>query len=107
MQSLLAEAGSDFEIEIVGWEDRPLALEARARELVPDAVVLALEARGAQTLCERIRLAAPGTTVFLWSADAELEHIWILEPGATTLREVGSGDLPRELIAIQTRYPKE
>jgi DNA-binding NarL/FixJ family response regulator len=99
---------SDDGIEIVGEESRPLAVEALARSLAPDAVVLPLGAGGARTLCDRIRLAAPDATVIMWAS--EENRMQILEPGASTVREVGAGglaDLRRELSATQSRATEE
>jgi hypothetical protein len=96
---MLSECG----VDVVGQEDRPLAIEAIARELAPDAVVLALEP-AARALCDRIRLAAPEATVILWSS--EENRIQVMDPGGSAIREiaaVGDNDLCRELIASQTR----
>jgi CheY-like chemotaxis protein len=104
MRRMLSEQG----IEIVGEELRPLAIERLARELEPDVVVLALEAGGTRTLCDRIKLAAPNATVILWAA--EENRMQILEPGETTPREVAGGDsaeLRRELLCSQSRTTKE
>lgn len=104
MRRMLSEEG----IEIVGEELRPLAIERLARELEPDVVVLALEAGGTRTLCERIKLAAPNATVIMWAA--EENRMQILEPGETTPREVAGGDsadLRRELHCSQSRTTKE
>jgi DNA-binding NarL/FixJ family response regulator len=104
MRRMLADDG----VEVVGQEDRPLAIEALARSLEPDAVVLALEAGGSRALCERIRHAAPGATVILWAAEEDLMQI--VEPGRAAIREVpagGSSELRRELILSQTRHAKE
>lgn len=95
MREMLSEDG----IDIVGEESRPLAIEALARELAPDAVVLALGAAGARTLCERIRLAAPDATVVMWAS--EENRMQVLAPGTVTVRDVAGGglqDLRRELI---------
>ncbi|HWF72800.1 MAG TPA: hypothetical protein VG186_05625 [Solirubrobacteraceae bacterium] len=94
---------SEYGVDVVGQEDRPLAIEAIARELEPDAVVLALEP-AARALCDRIRIAAPKATVILWPADES--RIQVMDPGRATIREIaagGSGDLRRELIASQSR----
>jgi hypothetical protein len=94
---------TDYGVEVVGQEDRPLAIEATARELAPDAVVLGLEP-AARALCDRIRVAAPTATVILWSA--EENRMQVLDPGGSTIREIapgGSSDLRRELIASQSR----
>ncbi|HWF34406.1 MAG TPA: hypothetical protein VG295_03515 [Solirubrobacteraceae bacterium] len=94
---------SDHGVDVVGQEDRPLAIEAIARELAPDAVLLALEP-AARALCDRIRLAAPKATVILWSADEK--RIQVMDPGGSAIREItagGSNDLCRELIASQSR----
>lgn len=99
MRRMLSEDG----IEIVGEESRPLAIEALAREVAPDAVVLALGAGGARTLCDRIRLAAPGATVIMWAS--EENRMRIAEPGTSAIREVPAGglaDLRRELISTQS-----
>jgi len=99
---------SDEGVEIVGEEARPLAIEALAREVEPDAVVLALGAGGARTLCDRIRLAAPNTTVILWAS--EENRMRIVGPGASAARDVAGGglaDLRRELIASQSRPTEE
>ena len=99
---------SDDGVEIVGEEGRPLAIEALAREVAPDAVVLALGAGGARTLCDRIRLAAPNATVIMWAS--EENRMRIVEPGASAIRDVGAGgldDLRRELIASQSRATEE
>jgi hypothetical protein len=104
MRGMLSEQG----IEIVGEELRPLAIERTARELAPDVVVLALEARGARTLCDRIKIAAPDATVIMWAA--EENRMQILEPGETTPREVAGGDsaeLRRELLGSQSRATEE
>jgi DNA-binding NarL/FixJ family response regulator len=104
MRRMLSEEG----IEIVGEELRPLAIERLARELVPDAVVLALEARGTRALCDRIKLAAPNAMVIMWAA--EENRMQILEPGETAPREVMGGDsadLHRELLCGQSRLTKE
>lgn len=95
---------SEYGVEVVGQEDRPLAIEAIARDLAPDAVLLALEP-AARALCDRIRLAAPKATVILWSADEK--RIQVIDPGESALREIaagGSSDLCRELIASQSRH---
>lgn len=100
MRRMLSEDG----VEIVGEESRPLAIAALARKLAPDAVVLALGAAGAHTLCDRIRLAAPDATVIMWAS--EENRMQIVEPGAMTIREVAAGglaDLRRELISSQSR----
>ena len=94
---------SDYGWDVVGQEDRPLAIEAIARELAPDAVVLALEP-AARALCDRIRVAAPDATVILWSA--EENRIQVMDPGGLAIRELafgGSTELHRELIASQSR----
>jgi hypothetical protein len=96
------------DVEIVGDEGRPLAIEALAREVEPDAVVLALGTGGARTLCDRIRLAAPNTTVIMWAS--EENRMRIVGPGASVARDVAGGglaDLRRELIASQTRPTEE
>ena len=100
MRRMLSEDG----IEIVGEESRPLAIEAMAREVAPDAVVLALGGAGARALCDRIRLAAPDATVIMWAS--EENRMQVLEPGAAAIREVAAGgltDLRRELISSQSR----
>jgi DNA-binding NarL/FixJ family response regulator len=92
-------------IEVVGEEDRPLAIEALARELNPDAVVLALDSRGSRGLCERIRYASPQTTVILWAADEN--RMQVLEPGRFEMRQVPGGglvELRRELMASQSQH---
>jgi DNA-binding NarL/FixJ family response regulator len=99
---------SDEGVEIVGEEARPLAIEALAREVEPDAVVLDLGAGGARLLCDRIRLAAPNTTVILWAS--EENRMRIVGPGAAAARDVAGGDLAdlrRELIASQSRPTEE
>lgn len=98
MRCMLTEYG----VDVVGQEDRPLAIEATARELEPDAVVLALEP-AARALCDRIKVAAPAATVILWSA--EENRIQVIDPAGSAIREIapGSGDLRRELIASQSR----
>jgi hypothetical protein len=99
MRRMLSEDG----VEIVGEESRPLAIEALAREVAPDAVVLALGAGGARTLCDRIRLAAPDTTVIMWAS--EENRMRIAAPGTSAIREVAAGglaDLRRELISTQS-----
>ncbi|HLL91766.1 MAG TPA: hypothetical protein VK252_02410 [Solirubrobacteraceae bacterium] len=99
---------SDEGVEIVGEEARPLAIEALAREVEPDAVVLDLGAGGARLLCDRIRLAAPNTTVILWAS--EENRMRIVGPGAAAARDVAGGglaDLRRELIASQSRPMEE
>jgi hypothetical protein len=104
MRGMLSEEG----IEIVGEELRPLAIERRARELEPDVVVLALEAGGTRTLCDRIKLAAPNATVIMWAA--EENRMQILAPGEATPREVPGGssaDLRRELLCSQSSTTKE
>ena len=104
MRRMLSEEG----VEIVGEEQRPLAIEGLARELAPDVVVLALEAGGARTLCERIKIAAPGATVIMWAA--EENRMRVLEPGEAVPREVAGGDsadLRRELFSSQSRPIKE
>jgi CheY-like chemotaxis protein len=104
MRRMLSEQG----IQIVGEELRPLAIERLARELAPDVVVLALEAGGTRALCDRIKIAAPDTTVIMWSA--EENRMRILEPGESTPREVAGGDsadLRRELLCTQPRPTKE
>jgi AmiR/NasT family two-component response regulator len=101
----MRESFAGHGIEVVGQEDRPLAIEALARRLEPDAVVLALEARGSRGLCERIRFAAPQTTVILWAAEENCMQV--LEPGGLTIREVPDGglaELHRELVASQSRH---
>jgi AmiR/NasT family two-component response regulator len=104
IQSRVAGSG----VEIVGQEDRPLAVEARARDLAPDAVVLPLEACAAHTLSERIRLAAPESTVILWAAEQE-DHMLVIAPGGAGVRDVVGGgwtELLRELLASQSSRPK-
>jgi AmiR/NasT family two-component response regulator len=98
MRCMLTEYG----VDVVGQEDRPLAIEAIARELEPDAVVMALEP-AALLLCERIRNAAPFATVILWSA--EENRIQVIGPGESAIREITPeyGELRRELIASQSR----
>ena len=99
MRCMLTEYG----VDVVGQEDRPLAIEAIARELAPDAVVLALEP-AAHALCSRIQIAAPATKVILWSADEK--GMQVMDPGGSAIREIpdgGSSDLRRELIASQSR----
>lgn len=98
MRSMLTEYG----VDVVGQEDRPLAIEATARELAPDAVVMALDPT-ARPLCDRIKSAAPCATVILWSA--EENRIQVIDPGDSAIREITpeSGELRRELIASQTR----
>jgi DNA-binding NarL/FixJ family response regulator len=99
------------EVEFVGredQEDRPLAVEAMARSLIPDVVVLSLESRGIETLCARIRRATPDTTVILWAA--EEDRLRIIGPGARSIREVqpgGVAELRRELLASQSEHVKE
>jgi DNA-binding NarL/FixJ family response regulator len=98
MRRMLSEDG----IEIVGEEGRPLAVEALARDLAPDAVVLALGGAGTRALCDRIRLAAPQATVIMWAS--EENRMQIVEPGTAAIREVAAGglvDLRRELICSQ------
>lgn len=99
---------SDEDLEIVGEEDRPLAIEAMARSLVPDVVVLGLEAGGNRSLCERIRVAAPEARVILWAA--EEDRMQVIDPGPGSIREVSAGgvaELRRELLASQTKQEKK
>lgn len=94
---------TEYGLDVVGEEDRPLAIEATARQLAPDAVVLSLDP-AARALCERIRVAAPAATVILWAA--EENRMQVIDPGGSTVREIapgGSSDLCRELIASQSR----
>jgi AmiR/NasT family two-component response regulator len=105
MQSMLAEAG----MEIVALEDRRLAIVSRVRELRPDAVVLALKARGAETLCGRIRAAAPKVTVFVWAAD-EPHQVQTMAAGDGIVHHVvgaGCADLHRAWLASQIATVKE
>jgi hypothetical protein len=99
---------SDGGFEIVGQEDRDLAIAASAGSLAPDAVVMALEASGNRGLCERIRLAAPGAKIILWAADEK--RMQVIEPGETKVREVPAGGLValfQELPASQSTHVEE
>jgi AmiR/NasT family two-component response regulator len=93
-------------VEIVGEEDRYLAVESVARSLAPDAVVLARESEGSLALCERIRLAVPAARVILWQ-----EHrMGVIDPGAGAIRWVPAGglnDLHHELVTSDPKRLKE
>lgn len=92
-------------VEIVGVEDRYLAVEGLARSLAPDVVLLARESEGARALSKRIRLAAPEAKLILWQED----HMGVIDPGERTIREVPAGglnDVLREVVASNPK-PKE
>jgi DNA-binding NarL/FixJ family response regulator len=85
MLDVLAEDG----IDVIAEEQRPQALVLMAGRLQPDAVVLDLMRASARELAERIRRAAPGTTVILWARDEDAMEV--LEPGAGSPRRYFTG----------------
>ena len=95
--------GLAHDVEIVGEEGRELAVEAVARSLAPDAVVLAHESEGSRGLCERIRVAVPRAKVILWQES----QMGVMDPGAGTIRWVPAGGLPDLLAELVASYPKQ
>lgn len=82
MTAVLEEDG----IDVVGEESRPAALVLMAGHLRPDAVVLGLEQAASRELSERVRAAAPETTVVIWARDENVMEI--VDPGASEPRRV-------------------
>jgi DNA-binding NarL/FixJ family response regulator len=82
MTVVLEEEG----IAIVGEEARPAALALMAGHLRPDAVVLDLEQATSRDLGERVRAAAPETTVVFWARDEDVMEV--VDPGASEPRRV-------------------
>jgi AmiR/NasT family two-component response regulator len=98
--------GLAHDVEIVGEEGRELAVEAVARSLAPDAIVLARESEGSHGLCNRIRVAVPGAKVILWQES----QMGVMDPGAGVIRWVPSGGVPdllRELVDGDSKQLKE
>jgi DNA-binding NarL/FixJ family response regulator len=82
MSVVLEEEG----IEVIGGEARPQALVLLAGRLRPDAVVLDLEQVTSREVGDRIRAAAPETTVVFWTRD---EHVMeVVPPGAAEPRRI-------------------
>jgi DNA-binding NarL/FixJ family response regulator len=79
MGRLLAEAGAE-----VLADGEPGAIVAQAERLTPDVVVLTLEPAG--ELGRRVRAAAPGAKVILWSRDET--EMQVLDPGSAAPQRV-------------------
>jgi DNA-binding NarL/FixJ family response regulator len=90
MTAVLGEDG----IDIVGQEPRPAALLLMAGRLQPDAVVLDIGQADSRELSDRVRRAAPETTVILWARDEDAMEVF--DPGSPTPRRFHS-ELPEEL----------
>jgi DNA-binding NarL/FixJ family response regulator len=90
MNAVLGEDG----VDIIGQEARPAALLLMAGRLQPDAVVLDLDHADSRELGDRVRRAAPGTTVILWARDEDAMEVF--DPGSPTPRRFHS-ELPEEL----------
>jgi DNA-binding NarL/FixJ family response regulator len=98
MTSVLEEDG----IEVVGEEVRPQALLLMASRLRPDAVVLDLGQRTSRELGDRVRLAAPETTVIFWTRDEDVMEV--VGPGAEEPRRffpAVAEELRSELVRSQ------
>jgi DNA-binding NarL/FixJ family response regulator len=81
-------------IDVIGEEVRPQALVLLAGRLRPDAVVLDLGQVTSRELGDRVRAAAPETTVVLWARDEEVMEV--VGPGAAAPRRVFN-PVPEEL----------
>jgi len=90
MTAVLEEDG----IEVIGEEPRPAALVLMAGRLRPDAVVLDIEHHASRELSERVRAAAPETTVVFWARDEDVMEV--VDPGASEPRRVFT-PVPEEL----------
>jgi DNA-binding NarL/FixJ family response regulator len=96
MSAVLAEEG----IDVIGSEPRPGPLVLLAGRLRPDAVVLDLHT--ARQLADRVREAAPETTLVLWARDEDVMEV--VDPGAAEPRRVlapNPGELRSELMRSQ------
>lgn len=84
MTRLLADGG----VEVLAGEDGGTqALLTQVARLLPDAVVLGLEARAAaRELADEVRAAAPGTKVVLWARDET--EMQVLDPGSAAPRRI-------------------
>ena len=100
MGAVLAEEG----IEVVAEETRPQALVLLAGRLRPDAVVLDLERLESRELGDRLRAAAPDTTVVFWTRD---EHAMeVIAPGGEEPRRIAD-PAPDELRSELARSQVE
>jgi DNA-binding NarL/FixJ family response regulator len=90
MTAVLEEEG----IEVLGAEPRPAALVLMAGNLQPDAVVLDLRRAGSRELADRVRTAAPETTVVFWTRDEDVMEV--VGPGDSEPRRVFT-PVPEEL----------
>jgi DNA-binding NarL/FixJ family response regulator len=100
MTAVLGEDG----IDVIGQESRPAALLLMAGRLQPDAVVLDFGHVDSRELGDRVRRAAPDTTVILWARDEDAMEVF--DPGSPTPRRFHSGlpeELRGELIACHAR----
>jgi DNA-binding NarL/FixJ family response regulator len=98
MTSVLEEDG----VEVIGEEVRPQALLLMAGRLRPDAVVLDLGQRTSRELGDRVRLAAPDTTVIFWARDEDVMEV--VGPGTAAPRRFFSAvseELRSELVRSQ------
>jgi DNA-binding NarL/FixJ family response regulator len=84
MKVVLEERG----LEAIGSEPRVQPLLLLAGQLHPDAVVLDLHQADSRTVAERLRAAAPDTTVVLWARDEE-----VMEVGARRIESPTPQDL--------------
>jgi DNA-binding NarL/FixJ family response regulator len=98
---MLTEAG----MEVVGQESRPQEIVVAASSRRPDAVVLDRDEEQSRLLCARVREAAPGTTVILWSRDETLVEVHHPGPGGPRLiSPAGPEDLRSELAACRSEH---
>jgi DNA-binding NarL/FixJ family response regulator len=81
MSRMLADDG----VEVVE-EEMPIEIVAQAERLLPDAVVLRLDERGASDLGERVRAVAPGAKVILMARDES--EMRVFDPGSTRPRRI-------------------
>jgi hypothetical protein len=96
MSAVLAEEG----IDVIGSEPRPGPLVLLAGRLRPDAVVL--DQHTARELGDRLRAAAPETTLVFWARDEDVMEV--VGPGAGEPRKVlapNPDELRSELMRSQ------
>jgi DNA-binding NarL/FixJ family response regulator len=96
MSAVLEEEG----IDVIGAEPRPGPLVLLAGRLRPDAVVLDLHT--ARELADRLRKAAPETTLVFWARDEDVMEV--AGPGAVEPRRVldpNPSELRSELMRSQ------